>query len=231
MFKRAVLPFLLIVTIAFSGALQAKDIPAHNGLSIEAVDGAQLIGPPPENGSVEDQADLAVVLWMQRTRTTEQIAFAIETADFSLETFAPILSEELLSVNGAALQGLVDAAWKDIYPHYRSVKDTYARPRPFLRSPSVHPLVEPSKSPSYPSGHSTHAMFYGQVLADIFPDRAEELVAFAEKLGHARVVAGVHYPSDVIAGQKLGKAYAKAIKHDPGYAEGLSRVFASDIAN
>src|SRR5580704_7061779 len=51
---------------------------------------------------------------------------------------------------------------------------------------------------SFPSGHATAAMAVALAYAMAFP-----LVALATLVGFSRVCLGVHYPSDVLAGQTI----------------------------
>lgn len=64
------------------------------------------------------------------------------------------------------------------------------------------------RHPSYPSGHSTYAAAASEVLAWFFPDYREELNRLADNAGLARLWAGIHYRSDHVQGQRLGRTVA-----------------------
>jgi acid phosphatase (class A) len=49
------------------------------------------------------------------------------------------------------------------------------------------------------------------MLADLLPERRERLLAVGRTGGTSRTLCGVHYPSDVEAGQRLGEAAARQI--------------------
>jgi len=95
------------------------------------------------------------------------------------------------------------------------LKDEFQRPRPPFPSDITHPF-----SSSFPSGHSLlSAMVYlllGAMLAKSEPRWAVKLyfVAVAMTLtflvGASRVILGVHYPSDVLAGWVAGLGWACA---------------------
>ncbi len=49
-------------------------------------------------------------------------------------------------------------------------------------------------------------------------------MGLAEQVGYGRVIAGVHYPIDVTAGQKLGNAFVDVIVEQPGFKAALARI-------
>ncbi len=85
------------------------------------------------------------------------------------------------------------------------------RPRPDLR-----PLLTSASDSSFPSGHAAgSAAVYGTVavLVALRLGRQWPIVAaslFAVLVGASRVVLGVHYPTDVLAGLSLGAAWVAA---------------------
>jgi acid phosphatase (class A) len=48
----------------------------------------------------------------------------------------------------------------------------------------------------------------GTVLASMLPEKRDELYARIADYGHSRMIAGVHYRSDIDAGEILGSAIA-----------------------
>jgi acid phosphatase (class A) len=59
-------------------------------------------------------------------------------------------------------------------------------------------------SPSYPSGHATVGAMNAVLLAQMVPERRDALFARGWAYGDARVISGVHFPSDIEAGRILG---------------------------
>jgi hypothetical protein len=62
--------------------------------------------------------------------------------------------------------------------------------------------------PSYPSAHGCFSMSAAAVLAHLFPRDADALLALAQEAGESRIWAGIHYRSDVVAGERLGQRVA-----------------------
>ncbi|HYR36596.1 MAG TPA: phosphatase PAP2 family protein, partial [Burkholderiales bacterium] len=63
---------------------------------------------------------------------------------------------------------------------------------------------------SFPSGHTLHAVAFTLVALNYYPALAPTLVAFTLLTAGSRVVLGLHYPSDVLAGAALGAGIAAA---------------------
>ncbi|MGV9825752.1 phosphatase PAP2 family protein [Gordonia sp. NPDC003429] len=63
-----------------------------------------------------------------------------------------------------------------------------------------------SDGSSYPSGHTASAMIRTGLLALMVPEFAPQLLARGSEAGLDRVVLGVHYPLDVIAGRMVADA-------------------------
>ena len=77
------------------------------------------------------------------------------------------------------------------------------RPRPFV-SHAVNLLIAHDNEGSFPSGHV--AFFFALAMAVYFYNRraGQWLFAAAILISVARVFAGVHYPSDILAGALVG---------------------------
>jgi len=86
----------------------------------------------------------------------------------------------------------------------------------------VQALVPLPKNASYPSGHSTYGTVDALVLAELAPDLHDALIARGEQIGDDRVIAGVHFPSDVTAGRTLGNAIFSVMAASPVFQEDLT---------
>ena len=75
--------------------------------------------------------------------------------------------------------------------------------------PAIVPLFPVPNFPSYPSNHSTFFAARSEVLAYLFPTRADLIRAVGKEAGDSRIWAGIHYPMDNAAGVQLGKSIAQ----------------------
>ena len=88
-------------------------------------------------------------------------------------------------------------------------KFTYWYLRPHQLDPTIVPLFPVPNFPSYPSNHSTFSAARSEVLAYLFPTRADFVRALGKEAGDSRIWAGIHYPMDNDAGVALGRSVAQ----------------------
>lgn len=87
------------------------------------------------------------------------------------------------------------------------------RPRPFITYPDLHHLDLPVPLVSFPSGHAFLSFVFAGTIFFIGYHRrmGAFLLGVAAVITIGRVLAGVHYPSDVVAGAVFGLLLAKLI--------------------
>lgn len=83
------------------------------------------------------------------------------------------------------------------------IRALYHRPRPFL-SYNVTELIQKGNEASFPSGHAAALFAIAASLYFYNKRLAGWLFAAAAVISIARVMAGVHYPSDILAGALIG---------------------------
>lgn len=213
---------LIVFVLAVAEPIQAKVPEERQYLPAGSIDMEALVPPPPAVGSPPFKAQMTVVLWLQRSRTPEQIAFVQKTLD--AERFAPLLGAALMEVDGIELKHVIDSIIDEVRADYDALKDKYDLPRPFVVNKDVHPVTAPRPVASYPSGHAIRAIVYARLLSEIFPDHKQALMDLARQIGFGRVTAGVHYPIDVTFGQKLGDAFADVIVQQPAFKHAIKRL-------
>ena len=103
---------------------------------------------------------------------------------------------------GMALTGLVGVLI------YKWLKHRLLRERPFIRHPGITLAMPPLDRYSFPSGHTLHAVAFTWQAVERFPELGWVLIPLATLIAGSRVVLGLHYPSDVLAGGAVGAALA-----------------------
>ena len=97
-------------------------------------------------------------------------------------------------------------------------KKFFNRNRPFLNDRELDVCDDAhSTGNSYPSGHATMGYSAAAVLAQLMPGNAQIILARASDYAESRLVCGVHYRSDVVAGQVLGNALAAKLMTKPAF--------------
>lgn len=106
-----------------------------------------------------------------------------------------------LRMAGVAIAGLVI---------YKLLKRRLLRERPFIQHKNIRLGTAPLDQYSFPSGHTLHAVAFTAVVLPYYPELAWLLVPFATLVAASRMVLGLHYPTDVLAGAVLGLSLAQA---------------------
>ena len=174
------------------------------------VDVWALTGPCPVADSPDWRDDLAVVLWVQEARTAEEVRRAASEVELGPEALSEEAGRPLDSTHRPLTGALLDDAARGAREVYWPLKAHCDRPRPFAADARVAPAVTKEQSAAFPSGHATIGALYARLLAELVPQRAPQLAERGRQIGFDRVRAGVHWPSDVEAGRKLGVALAEA---------------------
>jgi undecaprenyl-diphosphatase len=91
---------------------------------------------------------------------------------------------------------------------YKLLKTTLVRHRPYLVHKDIELAGAPLDRGSFPSGHTLHAFAFSIVALSYYPELAWLLLPFTALVALSRVVLGLHYPSDVLAGATLGTLLA-----------------------
>lgn len=91
---------------------------------------------------------------------------------------------------------------------YRWLKAKTLRPRPYQVNQAINCNARPLDQFSFPSGHTLHAFAFTAIAIAYYPQLAFLLIPFACMVALSRVVLGLHYPSDVLAGAAIGAAIA-----------------------
>lgn len=93
---------------------------------------------------------------------------------------------------------------------YRLLKQRLVRERPFITFADIRCGTAPLDRYSFPSGHTLHALLFPTLFLAYLPVLGLAMLPFALLVAASRVVLGLHYPTDVLAGGAIGFALAAA---------------------
>jgi len=181
-------------------------------LNLSALKAATGLPPNPHSPAAEN--DLAILLWLQRHRTPDQIAKSWLLLDRNVVQFDRALGIDMTRSTPTLVRGLTSFL-KLVDGAKNTIKDSIRRPRPFVSHPEIQVCLPPEFTWSFPSGHSSFFRTAAVLLADLVPERRQRLLAVGLLGGTGRTLCGLHYPSDVDAGQRFGEAAALQILASP----------------
>jgi len=87
---------------------------------------------------------------------------------------------------------------------YKWLKGKTLRSRPYQVLQDVWLTGKPLDYFSFPSGHTLHAAVFTCMTLAYYPALAILAISFSLMVAISRVVLGLHYPSDVLAGAVIG---------------------------
>ena len=183
------------------------------------IDVTELLPPPPADGSPAQKAELAEVEQAVATRTPDALQQA--TADDRLEN--PAIYRGVIG-GGFDLDKLPATAgmFADVMSAQRTAandaKKFFLRNRPWIADPSLATCGPRGDGrSSYPSGHATMGYATGVVLAELIPEKAQAILARASAYAENRIVCGMHYRRDIVAGEVIGTTVAATLMHNADF--------------
>ena len=164
------------------------------------------LSPPPLNSSPATRAELDALVRLEASRSAAETESIQRHLDY-----VPICMH---FVNGdgrnfAAMprtRALLEHIQLDIRWAVFQAKNRFCRPRPDRLDSRIHPCIPVPPHPAYPSSHAALGCLLGRVVSVLAREGNDSLVALGFLMGREREVAGVHYPSDSVAGRALAEA-------------------------
>jgi acid phosphatase (class A) len=187
------------------------------------IDPVKLLPPPCALDTEEMKAELDLVLRVQECRTTKDMERVRAEEKFRLPAFQSVLGAWLTAENCPKLEALFARLETEGRVYSSAAKKHFNRKRPFQADCRVKPLFTEDGT-GYPSGHSMRGLLFATILAELAPDKKVELLARGREIGWDRVIAGVHFPSDVAGGRMLGQALAQELLANPAFKEELTAI-------
>ncbi|MET3891718.1 acid phosphatase (class A) [Bosea sp. OAE506] len=225
--SRPALSGLRASALGFAAALCLAAAPADaqqraNLLWLEPgkVDLATLIGLPPAMNSPEQKREFDEVLQIALARTPEREKAAIADQYQTLARFLEGAGIPFAGNEHREVRLLYREAQIELGIVLLGVRRLTNRQRPFTVWNKVRVKPCPGGRPegtSFPAGHAATAALYAELLGTAAPELAGKLEERVKDYGESRLVCGFHYRSDLAAGDKAGRAVAKALLADRAF--------------
>ncbi|HUO02233.1 MAG TPA: phosphatase PAP2 family protein [Rhizomicrobium sp.] len=184
------------------------------------VDPSLVLPPPPMAGSPQAQTEIAELHAIAARSTQDMLAAAKRDSDDERpDLFNNVLGFDVMALPAAAK--VLNDVVKEQSVDAGAAKKFFHRDRPWIVDSSIATCEMHGPGPaktSYPSGHATLAFSTGVVLAALMPDKAQAILERAREYAENRLVCGVHFRSDIMAGQDLGTVVAVRLMQDPAFA-------------
>ena len=152
--------------------------------------------------------DHRMLLWCMDLRFHKQLIqlarVVSKTGDGYLQVILPLGIYLLSTEHGSNFLSLVLLAFAIERPLYWVLKNSFKRNRPPDIIPCFKSIVEASDKFSFPSGHTAASFLLATLCYLYFGAIALPLFIWALFVGISRVLLGVHFPTDILAGSVLG---------------------------
>ena len=152
---------------------------------------------PPQNNSETTKKELVYLSNLTKSRSNSQVDL-IKLVD---EEPNDLFHQTLKKLNLEFPKEIFDKSWNILKPIILNLKHRHNRPRPYQLSEKYAIKInlldsKTAQTPAYPSGHTAYAALSAYILAAKYPRFSEHFFDKVQIAGMARMLMGVHYPSD-----------------------------------
>ena len=156
--------------------------------------------------------DLQILLWCVKSHSYQRfIAFVriiSRSGDGYMQVLLPCCIALVEPESGSVFLYLCCFTFIIERVLYLILKKSLKRRRPPEVIPFFSSLVIPSDQFSFPSGHTMAAFLLASLCSFYYGSSAYPLFIWASAVGSSRVILGVHFPTDILAGAFLGTLLA-----------------------
>ena len=170
---------------------------------------------PFKNSSEETKNELVFLQELVKTSRDDETLARIMYENSGASAATIFKNEKLIdkkNYDTIVLLTMIDA---DHFYFILERKRHFERPRPSQLDESLDLVIFNPAHAAYPSGHASQTYMVALVLSDFDPENAEVYKQFAIDVAHRREIAGVHYPSDSVAGRKLAVDIYNRLRENP----------------
>jgi len=165
--------------------------------------------PPNRNESLKTVAEL---IKLSQTSNDDEFTYKMDKVKKSFKKLCKELGLDFPKEKVGELKDAAGSVVLDLKYHFN-------RPRPYRLAElynidlGTNELKDTTfDSPSYPSGHSTQATLIANYLANKYPLHRGKFLKLGRDIARSRVIAKVHFPSDVSMGEMIGNDMFRYLK-------------------
>lgn len=183
------------------------------------IDASRLLPPPPMAGSAkanDEVAELHAIMASASAPLVEQARR--DDGDEKPDLFNTALGFDITAL--AATNKLLSDIANEEETDSKTAKAYFHRHRPWIVDSAIKTCVAVKPGPaatSYPSGHASLGFAMGVVLAMLIPEKAQIILARSSEFAEDRLVCGMHFRSDIVAGQQFGTTIALLLMQKPAF--------------
>jgi len=219
-----------LVTLALALTASAQEPRPTGYLAPEAVpDPLVIVGGPPAEDSPEAAAERAYFLSsraLEGSARWKQAALDADLfGDVAHASFACAIGKAITVKDTPTLSRMMDRMVMDAARSVAVLKSTFTRPRPMVGHDDAPLCVAREDwmktNSSYASSNAAAGWAWALVLAELYPARASSVLVRGREFGENRVICGLHYASDITAGQTMASATVAALHANPEFLTDL----------
>lgn len=173
---------------------------------------------PPSPGDPQPEPPGADRWWMATSHAELRPPEAAQHFDCALGT-------RLGETSRPALTRLMNRLLVDAVTVTRRLAALHPRPRPIAVDPELQPCqridAATRATPSWPAAEAVAGAAYGEMFAELAPDRAAAARFIGSELGRSRTVCRMNWPQDVDGGQAIGRRVFEAAQQESGFPADL----------
>mgnify|MGYP003117835804 FL=1 len=180
------------------------------------IDYMNLLPEPPANSSQVTRKELMYLSKITSNLSERQLELIKMVDEDPNNLFMPILKIHGLKFPKDKFKEFYKST---LEPVIVQLKNKFLRPRHHQLAEKMGISINVTETdthntPAYPSGHTMYAAFTASMLSTMYPDYTSDFYRIANLAGEARMLQGVHYPSDNDASMVVASAIYEDIKYD-----------------
>jgi hypothetical protein len=179
----------------------SKDFIYESDRGILNIPWKKILDNPPKNNSITTSKEIDLISEATKNRSNKAVELIYKVDKDPLILFLEFFEGKNIDVSTSNF----DNYWNIAESYVYALKYHFNRPRPEQIAPYLNKEIrviytDTHGSPSYPSGHTLYAYLAAHVFSEKYPEYTKNFFELAKQAGIARILQGVHYPSDNKAG-------------------------------